>query len=42
MSLGTAEPYIVSQYMGGGELGKLIDATERRRLQIEDVLRIAS
>ncbi|MDP9238936.1 MAG: protein kinase [Chloroflexota bacterium] len=36
------EPYIVSQYMAGGELTHLIDAAERRRLPIADAVRIAT
>jgi eukaryotic-like serine/threonine-protein kinase len=39
---GGAEPYIVSQYMAGGELTGLIDAAERRRLPIADAIRIAT
>ena len=41
-SNGVVEPYIVSQYMAGGELTGLIDASERRRVPIVDVVRIAS
>ena len=39
---GVVEPYIVSQYMAGGELTGLIDAAERRRVPIADVVRIAA
>ncbi len=39
---GVVEPYIVSQYMAGGELTGLIDAAERRRVPIADAVRIAS
>src|SRR3990172_2407504 len=33
------QPYIVSQYMAGGELSRLIDTAERRRLPIADAVR---
>jgi class 3 adenylate cyclase len=36
------QPYIVSQYMAGGELSRLIDEAERRRLPIVDAVRIAT
>jgi len=36
------EPYIVSQYMAGGELTSLIDAAELRRLPVADAVRIAT
>jgi eukaryotic-like serine/threonine-protein kinase len=39
---GLVEPYIVSQYMAGGELGRTIDEAERRRLPIVDAVRIAT
>ncbi len=39
---GAVEPYIVSQYMAGGELTGLIDAAERRRVPIADTVRIAT
>jgi class 3 adenylate cyclase/tetratricopeptide (TPR) repeat protein len=39
---GLVEPYIVSQYMAGGELSRLIDEAERRRVPIADAVRIAS
>jgi serine/threonine protein kinase len=39
---GAVEPYIVSQYMGGGELTGLIDEAERRRVPIADAVRIAT
>jgi predicted ATPase/class 3 adenylate cyclase len=39
---GVSEPYIVSQYMAGGELTSLIDAAERRRVPIADAVRIAT
>ncbi|MEX2247913.1 MAG: protein kinase [Dehalococcoidia bacterium] len=39
---GVVEPYIVSQYMAGGELTGLIDAADRRRVAIADVVRIAT
>ncbi len=39
---GVIEPYIVSQYMAGGELTGLIDAAERRRVPISDAVRIAT
>ena len=35
-------PYIVSQYMAGGELTGLIDAAKRRRVPIADAVRIAT
>ena len=39
---GVLEPYIVSQYMAGGELTQLIDGAERRRVPITDAVRIAT
>ncbi|MDP9238002.1 MAG: protein kinase [Chloroflexota bacterium] len=39
---GVVEPYIVSQYMAGGELTGLIDTAEQRRVPIADAVRIAS
>jgi class 3 adenylate cyclase len=36
------QPYIVSQYMAGGELSRLIDEAERRRVPIADAVRIAT
>ncbi len=39
---GQVEPYIVSQYMAGGELSRLIGETERGRLPIAEAVRIAS
>jgi hypothetical protein len=39
---GVVEPYIVSQYMAGGELTRILDEAERRRLPVADALRIAT
>src|SRR3989454_756292 len=36
-----AQPYIVSQYMGGGDLDGLLDKTPNRRLAIVDAMQIA-
>ncbi|MEO8457000.1 MAG: protein kinase, partial [Chloroflexota bacterium] len=35
------QPYIVSQYMGGGDLDGLLNRTPDRRLPIQDAIRIA-
>ena len=36
------QPYIVSQYMAGGELGDLLDKAEDRRLGLAEAMRIST
>jgi class 3 adenylate cyclase len=38
----SGQPYIVSQYMAGGELGDLLDKAEGRRLGVAEALRISN
>jgi class 3 adenylate cyclase len=38
---GQAQPYIVSQYMAGGDLEELLQQAENRRLPLDQALRIA-
>ncbi|MEE8519461.1 MAG: serine/threonine-protein kinase, partial [Dehalococcoidia bacterium] len=38
----TGQPYIVSQYMAGGELGDRLDQAEGRRLGLAEALRISN